>query len=56
LYILTPFFKLDRRVDGKLLPMARIQAIQEELAGFLLDEVIPVSGDCYQDKKLLGDL
>jgi hypothetical protein len=32
----------------KLLPFERVRAIQEELAGFILDEVVTPGGELYR--------
>ena len=37
----------------ELLPHDRIQAIQEELAGFFVDHVIPEDGEYYVDPVFL---
>ena len=35
----------------ELLPHDRIRAIQEELAGFFVEEVIPTHGEYHRDMK-----
>src|SRR3954464_14944486 len=50
IYILTPFFiyiQIERMRD-QLLPFDRIRAIQEELAGFILDEVVTPGGELFR--------
>ena len=42
------FLKVDR-LREKLLPVHRIWAIQEELAGFLMAEVIDKDGEHYEE-------
>jgi hypothetical protein len=48
-YILIPFVTLDRTEAGSSSSnRERIRAIQEELAGFLLDEVIAPTGEYHR--------
>ena len=50
IYIDGPFFiyiQIERMRD-QLLPFERIRAIQEELAGFILDEVVTPGGELFR--------
>ena len=50
--ILISFLKIDR-IREKLLPVHRIRAIQEELAGFMTREVVDEKGEHYvEDEEL----
>ena len=46
MHILSPSLKF-KEVREKLLPADRVRAIQEEIAGFLLDQVIEPKGEFY---------
>ena len=55
IYIDGPFFiyiQIERMRD-QLLPFERIRAIQEELAGFILDEVVTPGGELFRYPKTL---